>query len=91
MSCVDRDLIRKLRLHLLECEFGVFEHDRVLNSTEADGNTRRVGHGMRPNAYSVTGKCAGGRAQYETECVLGIKFETRQFGSRIRERGWDRR
>lgn len=76
MRRINCNLIRKLGLHLLQSQLRMLEHNRVLDCTEADGDTGRVGHSVRACAYDVTRECTSSCAQYESESILGIKFET---------------
>jgi hypothetical protein len=75
MSRINLNLVAPFGLHLVQRDFGIFKHYRVLHISEANGNARRVTHGVCASTYDVGGKRASGRAENKLEGIFRIYFE----------------
>lgn len=58
-------LVTPFGFHLPQSEFRVFEHNCILNVTEADADTRCVGHSMSSHANDIGWEDPSGGPKHE--------------------------
>lgn len=89
VGCVDLNFVAPFRLHLSQCELGIFQQNAVLDISETNRNSGGVCYSVCANANEIRWEGASSCAKDELERVLSIEFKTRQFCRAVGKRRGD--